>query len=189
MSNNLQSRRSFLRASGAAVGLSLAGVHLSSLLPLGKAAAKARDSGIGMQVLSADEAADIEAITAQIIPTDDTPGAREAGVVYFIDAAMGAQLAHMLAPLRTALAEINALTGEGGSRFSTLEASRQYSVACSLTSRCSACSLCRLMVAIGITQAGNLLALIIATPGFHLSATTTRSRVPTRTKVAANEAP
>src|SRR5713226_7640847 len=32
-----------------------------------------------------EEAAEIEAITARILPTDDTPGAREAGVVYFID--------------------------------------------------------------------------------------------------------
>src|SRR5256885_12780849 len=31
------------------------------------------------------EAAEIEAITARIIPTDDTPVAREAVVVYFID--------------------------------------------------------------------------------------------------------
>src|SRR6266481_8964246 len=32
-----------------------------------------------------EEGAEVEAITARIIPTDDTPGAREAGVVYFID--------------------------------------------------------------------------------------------------------
>ncbi len=32
-----------------------------------------------------DVAADVEAITARIIPTDDTPGAKEAGVVFFID--------------------------------------------------------------------------------------------------------
>ena len=34
---------------------------------------------------SAEQAADVDAITARIIPTDDAPGAREAGVVYFID--------------------------------------------------------------------------------------------------------
>src|SRR5713226_1322822 len=32
-----------------------------------------------------EEAVEIEAITARIIPTDETPGAREAGVVYFTD--------------------------------------------------------------------------------------------------------
>lgn len=39
-------------------------------------------------VLSAGEAKEIEAIAAQIIPTDETPGAREAGVIYFIDRAL-----------------------------------------------------------------------------------------------------
>src|SRR5215469_3267513 len=33
-------------------------------------------------------ATEVEAITARIIPTDQTPGAREAGVVYFIDRAL-----------------------------------------------------------------------------------------------------
>ena len=34
------------------------------------------------------QAAEIDAISARIIPTDDAPGAHEAGVVYFIDRAM-----------------------------------------------------------------------------------------------------
>lgn len=34
------------------------------------------------------QAADIEAIASRIIPTDDQPGATEAGVVFFIDRAM-----------------------------------------------------------------------------------------------------
>lgn len=38
-----------------------------------------------LQHFSKAQAADIDAIAARIIPTDDTPGAREAGVVYFID--------------------------------------------------------------------------------------------------------
>jgi gluconate 2-dehydrogenase gamma chain len=40
--------------------------------------------------LSAAEAGVAEAAAAQIIPSDDTPGAREAGVVYFIDYCAGA---------------------------------------------------------------------------------------------------
>jgi hypothetical protein len=35
-----------------------------------------------------EQAAQIEAVTAQIIPTDETPGAREARCVYFIDRAL-----------------------------------------------------------------------------------------------------
>lgn len=42
----------------------------------------------GLTYFTREQAAEIEAITARIIPTDDTPGAKEAGVVYFIDKAM-----------------------------------------------------------------------------------------------------
>jgi gluconate 2-dehydrogenase gamma chain len=35
-----------------------------------------------------EQAAEVEAMAAQIIPTDDTPGAREARVIYFIDRAL-----------------------------------------------------------------------------------------------------
>jgi len=41
-----------------------------------------------LSVLGAVEAKEIEAIAAQIIPTGQTPGAREAGVIYFIDRAL-----------------------------------------------------------------------------------------------------
>jgi gluconate 2-dehydrogenase gamma chain len=34
------------------------------------------------------QAADVEAIAAQILPSEDGPGAREAGVIYFIDRAL-----------------------------------------------------------------------------------------------------
>ncbi|HEV2522662.1 MAG TPA: gluconate 2-dehydrogenase subunit 3 family protein [Candidatus Acidoferrales bacterium] len=34
---------------------------------------------------SPDQAVEIESVAAQIIPKDDTPGAREAGTIYFID--------------------------------------------------------------------------------------------------------
>jgi len=35
-----------------------------------------------------DQAADVEAIAAQILPSEDGPGAREVGVIYFIDRAL-----------------------------------------------------------------------------------------------------
>jgi gluconate 2-dehydrogenase gamma chain len=38
-----------------------------------------------LTVLTREQAAEIEAFASRLIPTDDTPGAREAGVVYFID--------------------------------------------------------------------------------------------------------
>lgn len=59
-------------------------------------AQQARSSGNPppWKALRADEAGEIEAIAAQIIPStagpgsDSTPGAREAGVIYFIDQAL-----------------------------------------------------------------------------------------------------
>jgi len=42
----------------------------------------------GFEFFSPEQAAELEAIAAQIIPTDATPGAREAGVIHFIDRAL-----------------------------------------------------------------------------------------------------
>src|ERR1700689_1773232 len=42
-----------------------------------------------LEVLTADQAGGSEAAPSRIICTDDTPGAREAGVIYFIDRALG----------------------------------------------------------------------------------------------------
>jgi len=44
--------------------------------------------GTGFTYFDPATAAEIEAIAGQIIPTDETPGAREAGVIYFIDHAL-----------------------------------------------------------------------------------------------------
>lgn len=42
----------------------------------------------GLQFFTKGQAAEVEAMAAQIIPADDTPGAREAGVIRFIDRAL-----------------------------------------------------------------------------------------------------
>lgn len=41
-----------------------------------------------LRVFTTEQAREIEAIAARIIPTDDTPGATEAGVIWFIDGAL-----------------------------------------------------------------------------------------------------
>jgi len=41
-----------------------------------------------LEYLDAASASEIEAITSEIIPSDGSPGAREAGVIYFIDRAL-----------------------------------------------------------------------------------------------------
>src|SRR5262249_39144694 len=59
----------------------------------------------GQPVLDAAELADVEALAAQIIPTDSTPGAREAGVAHFIDLALRSFFAPLAADFHAGLTE------------------------------------------------------------------------------------
>jgi len=67
---------------------------------------------VRFEVLSAAQAKDVEAISAQIIPTDALPGAREAGVVYFIDRALKTFASDALATYQRGLADLSALTSK-----------------------------------------------------------------------------
>jgi gluconate 2-dehydrogenase gamma chain len=88
------SRRSVLQ--GLALSLGVAGIQWSELARAAHDAHAAAQSPASTtyKLLSAADAADVEALTSQIIPSDDTPGAREAGVSYFIDTVLGSILAH-----------------------------------------------------------------------------------------------
>ena len=90
MSREELSRRFFLIRSLAGVS----GAWLASRMPEILAAAQhahqtlQSSAPVKFEFFSPERAADVEAIAAQIIPTDDTPGAREARVIYFIDRAL-----------------------------------------------------------------------------------------------------
>lgn len=58
------------------------------------------------ETLDANTAAEIEAITAQIIPSTEGPGAREAGVIYFIDRALATFAADRREAYRTGMAQL-----------------------------------------------------------------------------------
>jgi gluconate 2-dehydrogenase gamma chain len=78
--------------------------------------------------LSAAEAADIEAVTAQIVPTDDTPGAREAGVVYFIDRALATFYSQLAGDYRAQVASFQKGYRErhpGAQSFASLTSDQQ----------------------------------------------------------------
>ena len=88
----------------------------------------AQGSDAKMSFLSAAEAADIEAVAAQIIPTDDTPGAREAGVVYFIDRSLASFFSHLAGDYRAQLAAFQAAFRErhpSAGSFASLPSERQ----------------------------------------------------------------
>ena len=87
MDKNNASRRQFLRAAGGTLGAAWLAAHWPELAV---AAQHAHAAATGrtdhrFRLLTAEQARDVEAIAAQIVPSGDTPGAREAGVVYFID--------------------------------------------------------------------------------------------------------
>jgi len=78
----LLSRRNLLRTS------LLAGLSAEVLEALQHAHEAAQAGGGKLQYLDAQAAAEIEALAAQVIPSGDGPGAKEAGVIYFIDRAL-----------------------------------------------------------------------------------------------------
>ena len=89
MINDL-SRRSFLTRAGGAVSAVWLSAHWPALVAAAEHARQAAKSSAPQkfQFFTPEQAVEIDAITARIIPTDETPGAREAGVVYFIDRAL-----------------------------------------------------------------------------------------------------
>jgi len=80
--DSLLSRRTLLRSS------LIAGLSAEVLEALQHAHESAQSGDGKLQYLDLQAAAEIEALAAQIIPSDDGPGAREAGVIYFIDRAL-----------------------------------------------------------------------------------------------------
>ncbi|MDH5589278.1 MAG: gluconate 2-dehydrogenase subunit 3 family protein [Gemmatimonadota bacterium] len=81
-------RRAFLADSGTLLGGAWLTLNLPVLEKLSAQARVAAAEGKAFVVLSPREAAVVEAASARIIPSDGTPGAREAGVVHFVDAAL-----------------------------------------------------------------------------------------------------
>lgn len=84
-----QSRREFFSTSGSMFGGTWLAINLPAILAAANFACQAQKEGAEFEVLTSSEAVELEAIAAQIIPSDGTPGAREAGIIYFIDRALG----------------------------------------------------------------------------------------------------
>jgi hypothetical protein len=83
-------RRNFLLQASGAAGAAWIAAQWPAVLAAADHAHQAVKSQIPVkfEVLTAEQARQVEAIASQIIPTDDSAGAREAGVVYFIDRAL-----------------------------------------------------------------------------------------------------
>ncbi|MEM9387803.1 MAG: gluconate 2-dehydrogenase subunit 3 family protein [Pseudomonadota bacterium] len=122
-----QSRRRFLHTGTGAVSASWLAAQWPLALKAAEQAAAARDSQRPFQHLGTAEAKDFEAIAARIVPTTDTPGAREIGVIYYIDTAIGGWMEGVEQMLRPALADLNATVTEryGAQHFHLLDGEAQ----------------------------------------------------------------
>ncbi len=125
--NNDLSRRSFLQSAGAISGASFLRIGAPALVGIAQAACSAKDAGAPFALLGEAEAADFAAIAARIIPTTDTPGATEAGVIYFFDRAFADEFGDAFGNTRNDLDELNA-TLRNGTRFADLDTTKQDAV-------------------------------------------------------------
>jgi hypothetical protein len=84
------SRRSFLLSGGGLLSSVWIAAHWPAIAAAAHHAedAAAGPESAGFEFLNTAEAADVEAICAQIVPSGAMPGARETHVVYFIDRAL-----------------------------------------------------------------------------------------------------
>jgi gluconate 2-dehydrogenase gamma chain len=85
MKKTRMSRRAFLNAGSNAAKGSCIILTMPMILAACGQANDARTNNTDFQLLSEEEVLEYSAISARIIPSNDTPGATEAGVIYFID--------------------------------------------------------------------------------------------------------
>jgi gluconate 2-dehydrogenase gamma chain len=87
MNENDKARRRFLQSAGAALSGSWVALHWPAIAAAAEHAHASMASGgdAKLELLNPEQARDVAAIAAQIVPSGETPGATEAGVVYFID--------------------------------------------------------------------------------------------------------
>ena len=88
MNRDNSSRRQFLISSLSGVSATWLAAHWPAALAAQTQAQEAARQGSAFQFFSPEQASEVAAIASQIIPSDDTPGATEAHVVYFIDRAL-----------------------------------------------------------------------------------------------------
>lgn len=130
MTNKVLTRREFLRTTTETARNSLILLSAPALLAAGQQAHAAMLAGEELTTLTVIEAIEFEAIASRIIPTDETPGAKEAGVIYFIDNVLGNSRAELLPELRTGLSQLQQSVDSkfGNPMFSALTADQQDSL-------------------------------------------------------------
>jgi gluconate 2-dehydrogenase gamma chain len=116
------SRRNFLLKSFSASSAA----WLAANWPAEVAAAEKAQGMGAFTYFSRPQAADIDAMAAQIYPTTDTPGAREAQVIYFIDTALVTFAQDKQEIYAKGLADLSTKTG--GKAFASLPSDQQIAL-------------------------------------------------------------
>jgi gluconate 2-dehydrogenase gamma chain len=111
---NELNRRAFLVRAGAGFSAAWVTANWPALLSAAKHAHHAAQAAKPpkLEFLTPEQAIEIDAISSRIIPTDDLPGAREAGVVYFIDRGLATFAADDQKTYREGLPELQARVNE-----------------------------------------------------------------------------
>ena len=127
------SRRHFLSQGIGGLSAVWVSAHLPALVAAASHARRAVQAATPpkFEFFTPEQAAEIDAITVRIIPTDDTPGAHEAGVVYFIDRGLTTFAVDDQKTYREGLPELQARVSEifpGVVKFSSATAEQQNEI-------------------------------------------------------------
>lgn len=105
------SRRNFLAHTAGALGSGWLAAQWPIFLAAATAACQRREAGTGFVHLTEPLGRTLEAVAEQIIPADDLPGARDAGVIWFIDQLLGGQWSGMRPALESGASDLDDRAG------------------------------------------------------------------------------
>jgi len=129
MGSEGKSRRAFLVRSATGLGGAWVVANYPAILAAEEYVLEAAEADqLQFAFFTPEQAVEVEAMAAQIIPTDETPGAREARVVHFIDRALVTFERDRQTDYEQGLAELEAETRRrftSASRFSDLTFDQQ----------------------------------------------------------------
>ena len=110
MGEGTESRRQFIGKASLGIGSAWLAANWPAILAAQEHAKHTAQSGrpAKFEFFTPEQAREVEAVAAQIIPSDGTPGAREAGAVYFIDRALSTFDSDKQKPYADGLAELSA---------------------------------------------------------------------------------
>ena len=125
------SRRKFLVHSATGLPAAWIAANFTGILAAQEHVRQATQAGQlpRLTVFTEAQAAEVEAMTARIIPTDETPGAREAHCVYFIDRALATFARKSQSAYTKGLQD---LEEKAGGKFSALTSKEQIKVLTSI---------------------------------------------------------